>query len=174
MFSGHTVRWVTLGMALSMLLLHLPGQAGTVEELQEKNRLLEAQLQLLKAEYATVMGLMGPAKKEIQAMAAVLAAKPGMAFDFSEQSGEMCFAPGHGDMIHYAIDPDNTTEDVIYMLNAQPFLDNGLQVANLPVMPSETGTMEPFQWYYYDGTYIEPHHGAQFNSPMLIMAVDIQ
>jgi hypothetical protein len=174
MLSGRTVHWVTLGMALSILLLHVPAQAQTVAELQEKNGQLEAELQRLRAEYGTVLGLMGPAKKEIQAMAAVLAAKPGMAFDFSEQSGEMCFAPGHGDMIHYALDPDSTTEDVIYMLNAQPFVDNGLQVSNLPVMPLETGTMEPFQWYYYDGTSIEPHHGRQINSPYLIMAVDVQ
>ena len=167
------VRWVTLGMALSILLLHVPAQAQTVAELQEKNRQLEAELQNLKADYGAVLGLIGPAKKEIQAMAAVLAAKPGMAFDFSEQSGEMCFAPGHGDMIHYALEPDKTTEDVIYMLNAQPFIDNGLQVSKLPKMPLETGKMEPFRWYYYDGTSIEPHHGAQFNSPYLIMSVDV-
>ena len=157
--------WVTVGIALLVVLLHVPGQAQTGAE---------AELQRLKAEYGTVLGLTGTAKKEILAMAAVLAAKPGMAFDFSAQSGEMCFAPGHGDMIHYAVEPGKTTEDMVYMLNAQPFIDNGLQVSKMPTLPMEKEKMEPFQWYYYDGTTVEPHHGRQWNRPYLYMSVNVR
>lgn len=173
MLNGRMVYWVTLGMVLSFVFLHVPGQAQTAAELQEKSQQLEAELQRLKAEYGSVLGLRGTEKKQILAMAAVLATKPGMAFDFSHQSGEMCFAPGHGDMIHYAIDPGKTSEDVIYMLNAQPFIDHGLRVAELPIMPSKTGTLKPFQWYYYDGKTIEPHHNRQFLRPLLIMSLNV-
>lgn len=169
----HSVRWVTSGIVLLLLLLPAVGQTQTVEELTEKNRQLGAELQRLQAEYGTILGLTGAAKKEIQAMGAVLAAKPGMAFDFSGHSGEMCFSPGHGDMIHYAIDPDKTSEDVIVMLNAQPFIDHGLRVAELPTMPSKAGTLKPFQWYYYDGKTIEPHHNRQFLRPLLMMSINV-
>lgn len=168
------VHWVTSGIVLSLLLLPAVGQTQTVEELTEKNRQLEAELQQLKAGYGTVLGLTGTAKQEILAMAAVLAAKPGMAFDFSGQSSEMCFAPGHGDMIHYTVDPSKTPEDIVYMLNAQPFIDYGLQVSKMPKLPMQKDAMKPFQWYYYDGTTVEPHHGRQWNRPYLYMAVDVK
>ncbi len=171
----HIVRWVTLGMALSLFLLPAFGQAQMVEEVKEKNRQLEAELQRLKAEYGKVLGLAGPAKKEILAMAAVLAAKPDIAFDFSGKSGEMCFSPGRGDMIHYAVDPTKTSEDVTFMLNAQPFIEHGLRVTELPTMPLETEKMKPSQWYYYDGDSgtVEPHHDRQWLRSLLIMSVDV-
>lgn len=165
------------GLALGMVLvvfMHLSTHAQTMDELQKRNQQLEAELQQLKAEYGKVLELTGSAKKEILAMAGVLAAKPAMAIDFSDYSGEMCFNPGYGNMIHYAVDPSKTTEDVIYMLDAQPFIDLDLQVNKLPKLPSETGKMEPFQWYYYDGTTIEPHHGRQFNRPLLIMSINVR
>ncbi len=174
MVSRGMMHWSTVGIALLVVLLHGPGQAQTGAELQEKYQQLEAELQRLKTEYDMVLGLTGPAKKEILAMAAVLAAKPGMAFDFSAQSGEMCFAPGRGDMMHYAVDPGKTTEDIVYMLNAQPFIANGLQVSKLPRLPVEKEKMEPFQWYYYDGTTVEPHHGRQWNRPYLYMSVNVR
>jgi hypothetical protein len=41
-------------------------------------------------------------------------------------------------------------------------------------MPLETGTMVPFQWYYYDGTTVEPHHGRALKAPYLMMSVDVK
>lgn len=170
-------RYMKQGLALGIvctLLIYVPGRAQSVEELQKKNQQLEAELQRLNTEYGKILGLAGAAKKEILAMAEILAAKPAMAIDFSEHSGEMCFNPGHGTMVHYAVDPSKTTEDLIYLLDAQPFIDLGLQVDQLPKMPSEAGKMEPFQWYYYDGATMEPHHGRQFNRPMLMMSIDVR
>lgn len=163
-----------LGCALGVLLAQNPGYAQTVAELQEQNHRLEAELQRLYAEYGTILRLTGAAKKGIQAMAAVLAAKPSSALDFSRQSGEMCFTPSAGNMVHYAVDPSKTTEDVIYMFAAQPFIDHGLQVNKLPRMPTELGAMQPGQWYYYDGTSVEPHHGRSLKAPYLIMSVDVK
>jgi hypothetical protein len=164
---------MVLGIVFT-LLTYTPGQAQTVEELQKRNQQLEAELQQLKADYGKVLGLTGPAKKEILAMAEVLGARPAMAIDFSNQSGEMCLNPGQGAMTHYTMDVTRSKEDLIYMLEAQPFIDLGLQVGKLPKMPTENGKMEPFQWYYYDGKTIEPHHGRQFNRPMLIMGIDVK
>lgn len=163
-----------LGCTLVFLLGHAPGHAQTVTELQEHNHQLEAELQRLRAEYSTILRLTGAAKKEIQAMAAVLAARPNSALDFSRQSGEMCFTPAPGNMVHYAVDPSKTTEDVIYMFSAQPFIDHGLQVSHFPPMPTEHGTMQSGQWYYYDGTAAEPHHGRPLKAPYLIMSVDVK
>ena len=167
-------RWGTCGIVFVLWLLSAPGHAQTLAALQEKNRQLEAELQRLKTEYSLVLSLTGVAKKELLAMAAVLAARPGAAFDFSHHSGEMCFVPGLGNMIHYAVDPSKTSEDVLYMLRAEPFIDSGLQVSTLPSMPLETGTMVPFQWYYYDGTAVEPHHGRALKAPYLMMSVDVK
>jgi hypothetical protein len=168
-------RWPALSpmLLLALLLIHTPGQAQTVAELQEKNRQLAAELQHLKAEYRTILGLTGAARQEIQAMAAVLAAQPGAAFDVRAQSGEMCFTPGHGDMVHYAAEPLKTSEGMIYMLRAQPFIDHGLQVSQLPPLPQQLGKMIPLQWYYYDGKGIEPHHGRALRAPYLMLAVDV-
>lgn len=169
----HAGRCVILGMALLLFLPPILAVAQTMEEVKDKNRQLEAELQRMKAEYGKVLELTGPAKKELLAMAAVLAAKPKIAFDFSNHSGEMCFSPGSGDMIHYTTNPDKTTEDVIFMLKAQPFIDYGLRVADMATMPSKRGAMKPYQWYYYDGKTIEPHHGRQFSSPYPIMSLDV-
>jgi len=163
-----------LGFALAFFLGHTPGYAQTVAELQEKNYQLEAELQRLHAEYGIILHLTGAAQKEIQAMAAVLAARPSSAMDFSQQSGEMCFNPAPGNMVHYAVDPSRTTEDVIYMLSAQPFIDHGLQVSTFPRLPAENGAMQSGQWYYYDGTTVEPHHGRSLKAPYLIMSVDVK
>jgi len=171
---GYRGGWIVLGCLLVCLLGYTPGQAQTVAELQAKNRQLEAELQRLHREYGTILRLTGAAQKEIQAMAAVLAARPSSAIDFSQQSGEMCFTPSAGNMVHYAIDPSRTTEDVIYMLAAQPFIEHGLQVNKFPRMPTTNGAMRPGQWYYYDGTAMEPHHGLVLKEPYLIMSVDVK
>jgi hypothetical protein len=164
----------TFGVVLLLWLLSTPGHAQTLTTLQEKNHQLEAELQRLKTEYSPVLSLTGAAKQEILAMAAVLAAKPAAAIDFSHHSGEMCFVSGQGNMIHYAVDPSKTSEDVIYMLPAEPFIASGLQVSTLPTMPLDTGKMTPFQWYYYDGTAVEPHHGRALKVPYLMMSVDVK
>jgi hypothetical protein len=164
----------TFGVVLLLWLLSTPGHAQTLTTLQEKNHQLEAELQRLKTEYSPVLSLTGAAKQEILAMAAVLAAKPAAAIDFSHHSGEMCFVSGQGNMIHYAVDPSKTSEDVIYMLPAEPFIASGLQVSKLPTMPLDTGKMTPFQWYYYDGTAVEPHHGRALKVPYLMMSVDVK
>ena len=42
----------------------------------------------------------------------------------------------------------------------------------LPRHPQELGKKEPLHWYYYDGTYHEPHQSSQLNKEFVIMAVE--
>lgn len=149
------------------------GSGESPEELKAKIARLEAELQQMKAEYGAILGLTGTAKEEIKAVGKVLAANPGIAFDFSSQSGEFCMAPGTGDMVHYAQNPEQTREDIIFMLNAQPFITKGLQVEELPKLPSDAAQVQPGQWYYYAGGTIEPHHKRKM-PPMLIMSVNVK
>ena len=77
-------------------------------------------------------------------------------------------------MIHFSQTPEKTEEDVVYYINPDAFIANGLDVSKLPPQPRELGKMVPLQWYYYDGTYVEPHQGSQMNKPFVIMAVNVK
>jgi hypothetical protein len=168
---GWIVGLVVLSSGLFLFLQ--AGSAETNEELKAKIARLEAELQQLKTEYGSILSLTGTAKEEIKAIGNVLAAKPGMAFDFSTQSGEYCMSPGSGDMTHYAVAPEKTQEDIIYMLNPKLFIENGLKVDNLPKLPLDKAEVKPGQWYYYAGDSIEPHHQRKM-APMLIMSINVK
>lgn len=168
--------WGLLGGILVFILSSLLLQAGKAEtpaEIQAEVARLKAALKQTQDEYATILGLTGTAKAEIKAIGAVLAANPGMAFDFSAQSGAFCLNPGTGAMVHYAQDPTQTQEDIVYMINAQPFIANGLRVENLPPLPADITRVRPGQWYYYAGETEEPHHQRKM-PPMLVLAVDVR
>lgn len=77
-------------------------------------------------------------------------------------------------MIHYSSRPEKTHEDVVYYLNPKTFIDNGLDVSKLPRQPKSLGEMTPLQWYYYDGTYVEPHQGTKMNKEFVIMTVNVK
>ena len=71
------------------------------------------ELTTLKREYADVLALQGTSKSEILAIARILRANPEMAIDRTAASGEYCFKSGPGTMVHYAVQPERTTEDVV-------------------------------------------------------------
>jgi len=77
-------------------------------------------------------------------------------------------------MIHYSEHPEKTNEDIVYYINPELLIASGLNVNKLPRHPSELGKMTPLQWYYYDGTYVEPHQGSKMNKEFLIMTVDVK
>ncbi|HSE42043.1 MAG TPA: hypothetical protein VLH08_14860, partial [Acidobacteriota bacterium] len=56
------------------------------------------------SEYDDVYALQGTAKQEILAIARLLRAKPEMAIDQTNASGEFCLKPGMGTMLHFASD----------------------------------------------------------------------
>lgn len=96
--------------------------------------------------------------------------------DATKASGEMCMLETvtKHNMIHFSQNPENTQEDVVYYLNPATFIASGLDMSKLPRHPKELGKMKPLEWYYYDGTYVEPHRGSQLNKEFVIMTVDVK
>ena len=127
--------------------------------------------------FAPVLKLEGKARKEINAIANMIAPGSKMVpIDATKASGEMCMLETvtKHNMIHFSQTPEQTQEDVVYYLNPAQFIESGLDIKKLPRHPSELGKMEPLQWYYYDGTYVEPHQGSQLNKAFVIMTVDVK
>ena len=135
------------------------------------------QLATIEKDFGPVLKLKGTARKEINAIANLLA--PGSklaAIDITSASGEYCMlekATKHN-MIHFSGKPETTREDIVYYLNPKTFIENGLDVSKLPKQPRELGKMVPLKWYYYDGTYVEPHQGTQMNKEFVIMTVNVK
>jgi hypothetical protein len=135
------------------------------------------ELKAIKDEFGSVLSLKGAARKEINTIANLFA--PGSklaAIDITNASGEYCMLEKvtKHNMIHYSSCPEKTHEDVVYYLNPKTFIDNGLDVSKLPRQPKSLGEMTPLQWYYYDGTYVEPHQGTKMNKEFVIMTVNVK
>ena len=131
----------------------------------------------LKKQFGPVFQLEGNARKEINAIANIIGPGSKMVpVDATKASDEMCMleTTSKHNMVHFSQTPQQTKEDVVYFLNPAAFIKNGLDVTKLPRHPQELGKMEPLQWYYYDGTYYEPHQGSQLNKEFVIMAVDVK
>ena len=119
----------------------------------------------------------GSARAEVNAVANLLLPGSGlMAIDLSQKTNQFCMLDGvsQRNMVHFSHTPESTSEDVLYFLNPETFLANGLDAKKLPPLPSELGKMLPHQWYYYDGTYTEPHHGRTLGVDFLVMAIDVK
>ncbi|MBQ26923.1 MAG: hypothetical protein CMH81_02080 [Nitrospiraceae bacterium] len=119
----------------------------------------------------------GSARAEVNAIANLLLPGSGlMAIDLSHKTKQFCMLDGvsQRNMVHFSHTPENTTEDVLYFLNPETFVASGLNAKKLPPLPSELGEMTPHQWYYYDGTYTEPHHGRTLGVDFLVMAIDVK
>jgi hypothetical protein len=137
----------------------------------------DALQQDVKEAFAPVLKLEGKALKEINAIANMIAPGSKMVpIDATKASGEMCMLETvtKHNMVHFSQTPEQTHEDVVYYLNPAQFIESGLDVKKLPRHPGELGKMEPLQWYYYDGTYVEPHQGSQLNKAFVIMSVDVK
>ena len=158
-----------------VLCLHVYGFPAAVQA--EESNGATKELQELKSNFGPVLQLEGNARKEINTIANLLAPESKLKpIDATNASGEMCMLEtvSKHNMVHFSQTPDRTTEDVVYYINPATFIANGLDVAKLPRHPSTLGTMEPLQWYYYDGTYVEPHQGTQLNKEFVIMSVDVK
>ncbi|RMH32786.1 MAG: hypothetical protein D6690_12860 [Nitrospirae bacterium] len=134
-------------------------------------------LREIQKNFGPVLKLEGNARREINAIANLLAPdskiKP---IDATQASGEMCMLEtvSKHNMVHFSEHPEQTTEDIVYFIDPEQFIANGLDVTKLPRHPEKLGEMKPLQWYYYDGTYVEPHQGSKLNKPFVIMSVDVK
>lgn len=161
----------SLGLALGFM-MGTPVWAETAE-----NSSPSEELNSLKREFGPVFALEGTARKEIVAIANLFAPDSKLAaVDVTQASGEYCMlekASKHN-MIHYSRNPESTLEDIVIFINPREFIENGLDVQKLPRQPKALGEMIPLKWYYYDGTYVEPHQGTQMNKEFVIMTVNVK
>ena len=131
------------------------------------------ELTRIQSEYSDVLALQGTAKAEVLAIARVLRAKPEMAIDQTKAAGEYCFKSSQGTMVHYASQPEATTEDVVYEFDATQLLAAGLDPQRLSKLPA-LGKMDPGKWYFLPSGIIDPHHQHVFATPTIAIAVNVK
>src|SRR2546430_13300406 len=114
------------------------------------------ELTILKREYADVLALQGTSKGEILAIARILRANPEMPIDRTAASGEYCFKSDLGTMVHFATQPERTSEDVIYEFDASGLIAPGLDPARMKQLPRH-GRMTPGFCYFLPQRQLDPH-----------------
>ena len=133
----------------------------------------EDELTRLKGEYADVLALQGASKGEILAIARILRTKPDIALDRTAASGEYCFKSGPSSMVHFAVQPESTPEDVIYEFDASGLIAAGLDPARMKQLP-ELGRMTPGVWYFLPEGQLDPHHAHAMAGPTIALAVNVK
>jgi len=133
----------------------------------------EDELTKLKREYADVIALKGTSNAEILAIARILRAKPEIAIDQTAASGEYCFNSGLGTMVHFATQPERTSEDVVYEFDASGLIAAGLDPSRLQQLP-ERGQMTPGMWYFLPKGQQDPHHAHAMSAPTIAIAINVK
>jgi hypothetical protein len=133
----------------------------------------EDALTSFKREYADVLALQGTSKGEILAIARILRANPEMAIDRTAASGEYCFKSGLGTMVHFAAQPERTSEGVIYEFDASGLIAAGLDPARMKQLP-QLGQMTPGVWYFLAMGRQDPHHAHAMPGPTIAIAVNVK
>ena len=133
----------------------------------------EDELNRLKREYADVLALQGTAKSEILTIARILRANPKIAIDQTSASGEYCFNSGLGTMVHFATQPERTSEDVIYEFDASELIAAGLDPSRMQHLP-ERGRMTPGVWYFLPRGQQDPHHAHAMSAPTIAIAINVK
>ena len=131
------------------------------------------ELTTLKRDYADVLALEGTSKSEILAIARILRANPEMAIDRTAASGEYCFKSGLGTMVHFAAQPEGTSEGVLYEFDASGLIAAGLNPTRMKQLP-ELGRMTPGVWYFLPKGQLDPHHAHAMPDPTIAMAVNVK
>ena len=131
------------------------------------------ELTTLKREYADVLALQGTSKGEILAIARILRANPEVAIDRTSASDEYCFKSGPGTMVHFAVHPERTPEDIVYELDASGLIAAGLDPARMKQLP-ELGRMTPGVWYFLPKGQLDPHHAHAMPAPTIAIAVNVK
>jgi len=132
-----------------------------------------AELARIQSDYSDVLALQGTARAEVLAIARLLRAKPEMAIDRTKAAGEYCLKSSLGTMVHYALQPDATAEDVVYEFDATQLLGAGLDPQRVPKLPA-LGNMEPGKWYFLPSGVIDPHHQHVLPTPTIAIAVNVK
>jgi hypothetical protein len=156
---------------LFIVLAHISVLIGGI--LAGDQPLAEDELTKIKREYADVLALQGTSKGEILAIARILRANPEVAIDRTAASGEYCFNSGHGTMVHFATQPERTSEDVVYEFDASGLITAGLDPSRLQQLPDQ-GRMTPGVWYFLPKGQQDPHHAHAMPGPTIAIAVNVK
>jgi len=131
------------------------------------------ELSALKRDYADVLALTGTSKAEILTIARILRAKPEIAIDQTGASGEYCFNSGLGTMVHFATQPELTSEDIVYEFDASGLIAAGLDPSRLQQLP-ERGRMTPGMWYFLPKGQQDPHHAHAISATTIAIAINVK
>ena len=156
---------------LFIVLAHISVLTGGI--LAGDQPVAEDELTKIQREYADVLALQGTSKGEILAIAKILRANPEVAIDRTAASGEYCFNSGHGTMVHFATQPERTSEDVVYEFDASGLIAAGLDSSRLQQLP-ERGRMNPGVWYFLPKGQQDPHHAHAMPGPTIAIAVNVK
>lgn len=157
--------------ALVVLATHLSLMTGHL--LAADKPVTEDQLATLKREYADVLALQGTSKGEILAIARILRANPELAVDRTTASGEYCFNSGLGTMVHFASEPERTSEGVLYEFDASGLIAAGLDPTRMKQLPG-LGRMTPGVWYFLPTGQSDPHHAHAMPGPTIAISVNLK
>src|SRR6267143_852091 len=105
-------------------------------------------------------------------IARILRANPEMAIDRTAASGEYCFKSDLGIMVHFATQPERTSEGVLYEFDASGLIAAGLDPARMKQLP-ELGRMTPGLWYFLPKGQLDPHHAHAMPGPTIAIAVNV-
>jgi hypothetical protein len=133
----------------------------------------ENELAALRREYADVLALQDASRREILAIARILNTNPEIAIDHTAESGEYCFKGGSSAMVHFAVHPERTPEDVVYVLDASGLIAAGLEPTRMRQLPG-LGQMTPGIWYFLPKGQIDPHHGHTMTGPTIAIALNVK
>jgi hypothetical protein len=93
---------------------------------------------------------------------------PEMALDFSEVSGEHClntWKAGGAQMVHFAVDPSTTSEDVVEFVRPIRSPASTSISRPCPGCQRSSARWSSGNWYYLPAGEAEPHHGTTLSFP---------
>ena len=76
-------------------------------------------------------------------------------------------------MVHFAAEPEGTSEDIVYELDASGLIAAGLDPARMKQLP-ELGQMTPGLWYFLPKGQLDPHHAHAMPGPTIAIAVNVK
>ena len=158
-------------VVLAVLAAHVSFLTGRL--LAGDKPVADDELTTLKREYADVLALQGTSKGEILAIARILRANPEVAIDQTAASGEYCFKSSPGSMVHFATQPERTSEGVLYEFDAAGLIAAGLDPARMKQLP-ELGRMAPGVWYFLPTGQLDPHHAHAMPVPTIAIAENVK
>jgi hypothetical protein len=99
--------------------------------------------------------------------------KPVTGDELTTLKREYCFKSDLGIMVHFATQPERTSEGVLYEFDASGLIAAGLDPSRMKQLP-ELGRMTPGLWYFLPKGQLDPHHAHAMPGPTIAIAVNVK